>query len=274
MNNTCGHSHAAMHECGHANADAFHASYGKGGRVLTIRPHSGISGDMCLAGLMRLTEIPPAEFDGLLAAVMPELAGTVRLVRKNIGGIGGWHAEVSLPHEHAHRTLADILALIEQGGMEADAKQASARVFTLLAEAESAVHGRKPEEVRFHEVGALDSILDICVTCALFCRLAPERFVVGALPVADGSVLCAHGVIPVPAPAVLQLIEGVPVRPFAARGETVTPTGIALLRGLGAEFGPWPAMRIEKQALVYGTTVFEGAPNGAVFACGSALSED
>lgn len=85
---------------------------------------------------------------------------------------------------------------------------------------------------------------------------------------ADGWVTCAHGVIPVPAPAVLELLDGVPVRPFAGQGETVTPTAMALLKAMKAEFGPWPAMRVERRALVYGTRVFEGAPNGALFACG------
>ena len=103
----------------------------------------------------------------------------------------------------------------------------------------------KPEAVRFHEVGALDSILDICMACVLFTRLSPARFVVSPLPIADGEVVCAHGVIPVPAPAVLELLEGIPVRPFSGEGETVTPTAIALLRSLGATFGPWPAMLVE-----------------------------
>ena len=129
----------------------------------------------------------------------------------------------------------------------------------------------KPEAVRFHEVGALDSILDICMACVLFTRISPARFVVSPLPIADGEVVCAHGVIPVPAPAVLELLEGIPVRPFSGEGETVTPTAIALLRSLGAMFGPWPAMLVEKQALVYGSRVFANAPNGTIFACGMEL---
>ena len=94
---------------------------------------------------------------------------------------------------------------------------------------------------------------------------------VSPLPIADGEVVCAHGVIPVPAPAVLELLEGIPVRPFSGEGETVTPTAIALLRSLGATFGPWPAMLVEKRALVYGSRVFANAPNGTIFACGTEL---
>ena len=87
----------------------------------------------------------------------------------------------------------------------------------------------------------------------------------------DGSIACAHGVIPCPAPAVTELLEGIPVRPFSGEGETVTPTGLALVRAMGAEFGPWPAMRIVRMARVYGNTVFPDAPNGALFAFGASF---
>lgn len=243
----------------------------EGQSILTIRAHSGLSGDMFLAGLLRMTE-SGEELDGLLPAIAPDLAGSVRLVRRQVNHIGGWHAEVSLPHQHEHRTLADITAIIASSGLGEKAKGLAAATFTLLAQAEAAVHEKRPEDIHFHEVGALDSILDICLTCELFTRLAPARFVVSPLPVADGSVVCAHGVIPVPAPAVLELLEGIPVRPFPAEGETVTPTAAALLRALGADFGPWPAMRVHKTALVYGTRVFPDVPNGAVFACGTAYT--
>lgn len=264
-----GHAHEAHHEGSHAEK---HTETGNG-RILTIRSHSGLSGDMFLAGLLRMTELDEAETDALLAAVLPELAGTVRLTRKQVNGIGGWFAEVSLPHQHEHRTLGDILGSIAGSGMDEEAKRLASDTFTLLAKAEAAVHGMKPEAVHFHEVGALDSILDICMACALFTRLSPLRLVVSPLPLADGEVACAHGIIPVPAPAVLELLEGIPVRPFSGEGETVTPTAIALLRSLGATFGPWPAMRVEKRALVYGSRVFANAPNGTIFACGTAYCE-
>jgi pyridinium-3,5-bisthiocarboxylic acid mononucleotide nickel chelatase len=256
------HKHKQHSEHGHCKAQ------GNTGTVLTIRAHSGLSGDIFLAGLLRMTELPEPAISERLAAIMPELTGSVRLVRRLVNHVGGWHAEVSLPHQHAHRTLADITALIEGNGMGTVAKALALDTFTLLAKAEAFVHEKKAEEVHFHEVGALDSILDICMTCELFTLLAPSRLIVSPLPLADGSILCAHGIIPVPAPAVLELLEGIPVRPFSGQGETVTPTAIALLRSLGAVFGAWPAMRVEKQALVYGTHVFAHAPNGAVFAWG------
>ncbi len=257
------------HEHHHEHEHHHHEKELSSGPVLTIRAHSGLSGDIFLAGLLCMTQTTPQQMEDILSSIMPELAGSVQLVRKEVNHIGGWHAEVTLPHQHEHRTLADILALIESCGMSENGKALASRAFTLLASAEAAVHGRPAEEVHFHEVGALDSILDICMSCELFERLSPSLFVVSPLPVADGFVHCAHGILPVPAPAVLELMEGVPVRPFPGEGETVTPTGMALLKALGAKFGPWPAMRVERKAIIYGSRVFDNAPNGAIFACGS-----
>ena len=254
------------HELSHEH---HHHTDAPSGPVLTIRAHSGLSGDIFLAGLLCMTGLTEKETEEMLTSIMPELAGSVQLTRKEVNHIGGWHADVTLPHQHEHRTLADILALIAACGMSEEGRNLASQTFTLLARAEAAVHGKSPEEVHFHEVGALDSILDICMSCELFCRLAPSRLVVSPLPVADGFVHCAHGILPVPAPAVLELMEGVPVRPFPGQGETVTPTAMALLKALKAEFGPWPAMRVEKKAIIYGSRVFENAPNGAIFACGS-----
>lgn len=257
------------HEHHHEHEHHHHEKELSSGPVLTIRAHSGLSGDIFLAGLLCMTQTTPQQIKDILSSIMPELAGSVQLVRKEVNHIGGWHAEVTLPHQHEHRTLADILALIKSCGMSENGKALASRAFTLLASAEAAVHGRPAEEVHFHEVGALDSILDICMSCELFERLSPSLFVVSPLPVADGFVHCAHGILPVPAPAVLELMEGVPVRPFPGEGETVTPTGMALLKALGAKFGPWPAMRVERKAIIYGSRVFDNAPNGAIFACGS-----
>lgn len=251
-----GHSHS------HAEMEQQNAS------ILTVRAHSGLSGDMFLAGLLRMTGIDETETDACSSAILPQLSGTVRLVRREVNHIGGWHADISLPHEHEHRALSDIIPIISKSNMSEAAKGLAVEAFTILAKAESTVHGKRPEDIHFHEVGALDSILDICMSCELFVRLAPSRLVVSPLPLADGEVHCAHGIIPVPAPAVLELLEGIPVRPFPGQGETVTPTAMALLRAFKASFGPWPPMLIQKQALVYGTRIFAHAPNGALFAYG------
>lgn len=264
------------------------------GLVLTIRSHSGLSGDMLLAGLAlmnvaadlepgaplpesgRLAEAAnglAAEMLSPLAASLPALEGSVRIKRKQVARIGGWQAEVDLPHEHAHRTLADIGGILQSAGLGEGARRLAQDCFLLLARCEAEVHGLSPEEVRFHEVGALDSILDIALACALFERLGPARLVAAPLPLADGSIHCAHGELTAPAPAVLALLRGVAVRPFAGdanAGELVTPTALALLRAFGCDFGPWPAFCVSGTALVYGSRVFPGAANGAVFAVGRA----
>ena len=237
--------------------------------VVTIRSHSGLSGDMFLAGMMRLTEIDVEELDILLTSLLPDLAGVLRLVRRPLWGIGGWTARIDLPHQHQHRRLAEIEALIGESGLSEKAKRLALATFALLARAEAIVHDIEPQAVHFHEVGGLDSIVDVCIGCELFCRLEPAVFVVSPLPVADGEIHCAHGILPSPAPAVLELLADIPVRPFPVRGETVTPTALAILRSLDADFGLWPSMRLRRQALVYGEREFPGVANGAVFAYGS-----
>ncbi len=241
-------------------------------RILTIRCHSGLAGDIMLTGFSRLLGKDNAELNAMAVQIMPELDNALHIEPCQVSAIGGYRARVDLPHQHEHRTLADIVRLLEKADLTDAARSMAIGTFTLLAEAEGRVHGKKPDEVHFHEVGALDSILDITLACMLFDELHPDLFQVSPLPVADGSVTCQHGILPVPAPAVLELLDGIPVVPFAGKGETVTPTAIALLKSLGAQFGPWPAMLVEKHVLAFGTKVFENAPNGAIFALGKSIS--
>ncbi|MCR4667009.1 MAG: LarC family nickel insertion protein [Desulfovibrio sp.] len=257
------HSH-----CDHPSIDS--NSGEKRAKILTIRSHSGLSGDMMLAGLLRLSETGEEEIDRLLEGIMPELRGSVALSQVERGHIAGWHAHVRLPEEHMHRTCSDILGIIEGSVLSEEGKNLSVQTFQILARAEGAVHGVDPKDVHFHEVGALDSILDICLSCELYARIAPDVFVVSPLPVCDGVVVCAHGQLPVPAPAVLHLLEGLSVRSFEGEGETVTPTAAALLHAFSASFGAWPCMRVEKTALVFGSREFPNLPNGASFALGQA----
>lgn len=227
---------------------------------------------MLLTGLARMGNVEQAELDAMVEAMgVAALAGCVRLEERSVNHVAGYGCVVDLPHEHAHRDLSTIKGILRDSTMPEAARDLAVACFELLAAAEGAVHGKAPETVCFHEVGALDSILDIGVACQLFARLAPARLVCSPLPLADGGVHCAHGWLPTPAPAVLRLLEGVPVCAFAGKGETITPTAIALLKAFGAEFGPWPSMALRTQCLVYGGKVFENAPNGTIFAMGSPL---
>jgi hypothetical protein len=226
---------------------------------------------MLVAGLALMAGADDAALGALCAAVgVAGLNGSVRLLPRSVAGIGGYGLAVDLPHEHAHRNLCDIVAIIEASALSAGAKALAARAFELLAEAEAEVHGREPGEVTFHEVGALDSILDVCLAAALYDRLGPSRFVCGPLPLCDGVARSAHGPLFTPAPAVLRLLTGVAVTGLSSAGETVTPTAIALLKAFGAEFGGWPDMVVTARAVVFGSRLLPGVPNGAVFAVGQA----
>lgn len=249
--------------------------------ALTIRSHSGLSGDMLFTGLaaLKLQESGRAPDSGaarqwlndMCAGIMPKLAGRAFLERAERHGIYGWILNLRLGSEHEHRNLADIRRIAEESALSAEAKSLGLAAFELLASCEAEAHNRPAEEVHFHEVGALDSILDIFGVCALYCLLGRPALSCSPLPVADGSVACAHGVLPAPAPAALKLLEGLPVRPFegsVSSGELLTPTALALLHALGASFGPWPSFIVQETALVYGQRVFPDVPNGALFAFG------
>jgi uncharacterized protein (DUF111 family) len=239
------------------------------GPILTVRAISGLSGDMMLAGLAAIGGVGNDELQNCIAELgLPELEGCLSLESRAVNGIAGHACRVNLPHEHAHRNLQDIEGIIRASAMPVEAKDLALAAFALLAEAEAAVHGARPQDVHFHEVGALDSILDACLVCRLCSRLAPRRFVCSPLPLADGVITCAHGRMLSPAPAVLRLLPGVRVRGFAGSGETVTPTALSLLRALGADFGPWPDMTVENTAISYGDKIFPDTANGAVWAIG------
>ena len=269
------HEHGSEHHHDHPHGHHSHehgAAKSSGVPVLTVRAASGLSGDMILTGLALMLECSTDAMQALVRDTgLPLPADCVVFESHDVNSVAGWRARIDLPEEHAHRTWSDIRTIIGDSALAPGAKELAVKAFSLLAEAEGQVHGRSPQEVTFHEVGALDSILDICLASALYERLAPSRFVCSPLPLGDGGVLCAHGWLPVPAPAVLHLLENVPVCGFSGKGETVTPTAIALLKAFGAEFGLWPAMTIGRRALVYGSKVFPDAPNGAIWAYGPSL---
>lgn len=266
---SCGpHAHGPHHE--HALEERSHEPLGSAASVLTVRAASGLSGDMMLAGLAAIAGLGEKELEALVKELkLPALEGALTIEPRSVNHIAGVGCRIALPHEHAHRSLAEIREIIAASAMPEEAKALSVRAFTILGEAEAEVHGKKTDEVTFHEVGALDSILDACMTCRIFTILKPARFICSPLPLSDGVIRCAHGLVASPAPAVLRLLEGVPVYGFPGKGETVTPTALSLLKALGAEFDGWPAMTVEKSLISYGSKVFENAPNGAIWALGT-----
>ena len=154
---------------------------------------------------------------------------------------------------HGHRSLEEVLGII--GGLKVGeaVKRAAGEVYRLLAEAEGEVHGRAPGEVHFHEVGMLDAIADITAVCGLMARTGAERVVATPVNVGSGTVRCAHGVLPVPAPATAVLLRGIPWHGSEVAAELCTPTGAAILRYFVKEFGPMPAMRVVRTGVGLGT---------------------
>ena len=148
-------------------------------------------------------------------------------------------------NHHSHRSLSDIMAIIDDLPLVDKAADDARAVYALLAEAEGRAHGRSVDLVHFHEVGAIDAVADIVACCYLMARIAPEKIVASPVHVGFGSVRCAHGVMPVPAPATACLLAGVPTYADGTiQGELCTPTGAALLRHFVSEFGPMPLMRV------------------------------
>jgi len=158
---------------------------------------------------------------------------------------------------HHHRGLAEVEAILDAGDLPPGAAERAKAVFRRLAEAEARVHGETPETVHFHEVGAVDAIVDIAGAATALALLGADRLVCSPLPMGSGWVEAAHGRLPVPAPAVLELVRGLPTAECPEGGERTTPTGAAILTTLAERFGPMPAMTV--QAVGYGAGSRRGA---------------
>ena len=205
---------------------------------LYLNLHGGVAGDMLVAGLLA-AGAPRATLERTLAALPGEFRWEVREETRR--GIAGLRFVVDADEGHVHRHLADVLALVRAAALTPRAEAWAVATFRALAEAEGRAHGVAAEAVHFHEVGAVDALVDVTAACALLDALDPQ--VVRASPVAVGSgtVLCAHGEMPVPAPGTAFLLEGMPTCGRDLAGERATPTGVALLRGWQVRFGSPPA---------------------------------
>lgn len=228
-------------------------------RVLYLDCPSGISGDMTVAALLGLG-LPLEHLRGQLGGL--GLSGwEIGQETVQVGGLAALRFTVRCRREHAHRTLADIEALIRAASLPAGVTERAINTFGRLAQAEGRVHGQPPETVTFHEVGALDSIIDIVGAAIGLEYLDVCEVHASPLPLGSGFVESGHGRLPLPAPATLELLAGVPVYGAGVEGELVTPTGAALLVANGASFGPWPAMVVERSVSVTGSREFSGLCN-------------
>ncbi|MCL2626410.1 MAG: nickel pincer cofactor biosynthesis protein LarC [Cystobacterineae bacterium] len=217
----------------------------------------GISGDMCLGAFLDLG----IEEGALLAQLQTLPMGKWRLRRETQQRhhVQGTRVVVETEEEGVHRHLRDIEVLLEASSLSPKAKALSLKVFRLLAEAEGKIHGLPPEEVHFHEVGAMDALVDICGFVVAWESLGFVRIHCTPPPMGQGSVHAAHGVLPVPAPAVVALLQGKPVR-YEGEGERTTPTGAALLAAF-AEFGPPPESAVLRAGYGLGQRDTADMPN-------------
>ena len=205
-----------------------------------------------------------APLDGITASLQAlGVAFDLSTERAEVSGVGALRASVGYPEEHAHRTFRDVRLLIESAGLPDRATSRAVEAFRLLAVAEGAVHGEDPEEVTFHEVGAVDSIVDVVGSCLALDFLDADSVSCGPLPMGTGVVGAAHGPLPVPGPATLEILQGSRVRWTEEPRETTTPTGAALMSAFtgGAFTDAAPPMTLRSVGYGAGRASLQSTPN-------------
>ena len=235
-------------------------------RTLYLDCFSGISGDMTVAAIRDLG-VEEDIFQTAIAGLgLPE-EFHLHFSRGIRQGIAGWKFDVhahdhssETPHAHG-RSFGEIRGLIEKSRLSDFVKGRSISVFERIAKAEGKIHGMRAEDVNFHEVGAVDSIADIVLVCAGLEALTIDSLMASPLVDGSGTITCNHGQLPVPAPATLEILLGIPVRQVEEPHELITPTGAALLAEFCSSFGPMPEMRIEKIGYGLGTRDSGTRPN-------------
>ena len=247
-------------------------------KTLYLECAMGAAGDMLTAALLELTGDRKGFTDQMKSLGLP---GVEVLAEDSVKcGIKGTHVEVSVNgeveesidadgqgwehhhehyEEHHHSSIADICALIDGLNVSEKVKKDAKAVYSLLAEAESKVHGCEVSQIHFHEVGTMDAVADVVAVCLLMEKIAPDRVTVSPVHVGSGHVRCAHGILPVPAPATALLLSGVPSYGGSVRGELCTPTGAALLKYFADIFGDMPVMKTTAIGYGMGKKDFERA---------------
>ncbi|MBZ5514210.1 MAG: nickel pincer cofactor biosynthesis protein LarC [Acidobacteriia bacterium] len=230
---------------------------------------AGISGDMFLAALL------DAGFDPrhLLDELKKLSLGFYKLKRTRAlrGGIVGTRWEVEVGPDQPRRKLGDIEELVGKAAISEGVKQKALKIFRRLAEVEGKLHNQPPSEIHFHEVGAVDSIIDIVGACVGVEALEISELISSPLNVGGGRTQAAHGSLPVPAPATAELLKDIPIYSSGVEGELVTPTGAAIVSTLAARFGPFPSFKIERIGYGAGAKEFPQHPNVARIFIGQAL---
>ncbi len=220
---------------------------------------SGISGDMTLGALVDLGV--PLTWLKEKIAHMPLEGFDIQAEAVTRNGIQATKVNVVVQETHHHRDYRDIKKLISESTLPEKVKAGSLGIFNAIATAEAKIHSCAKEDVHFHEVGSMDAIVDVVGTCLAMSYLKVDKIMASPLPLGSGFVNCQHGVLPVPAPATLEILKGVPVYGGAAQQELVTPTGAGIATGLADSFESLPGMQIEQIGYGAGTRELEGQPN-------------
>ena len=207
--------------------------------ILYFDCFSGASGDMILGALID-AGAPPEQIERTISKLPVEEIG-FRNGRALRGGIDATNIEIDIPDVASHRSYRDIVQMIRGAGLPERVRDRALDTFEILAIAESKIHGTTTDQVHFHEIGALDTIADVVGTAVAMEHFKPQMIVASAIPMGSGTVESAHGTIPIPAPAVTEILTGVPLVP-GGEGEVTTPTGAAILKAACDRFGDAPPM--------------------------------
>ena len=233
-------------------------------RTLYIDCGMGAAGDMLMAALLELHPDREGFLRRLNAALPENMKVTAEKEVKH--GVSGTHVRVEIDGEeegrergqrHPHVDIRQIYARIEALPVSESVRRDTREIYESIAKAESRVHGSQVENIHLHELGSLDALADVLGVCMLMDELVPEQVLASPVHVGSGQIRCAHGVLPVPAPATELLLQGIPIYGGAVQGELCTPTGAALLAHFVQEFGPMPSLRVEKSGYGLGTKEFD-----------------
>ena len=229
--------------------------------ILYLDCRMGAAGDMLAAALISLLPDREGFLSELSGMNIPKCEMSVS--EKKSHGISGTSFSVKIQgkeeeeHSHHHSNLKSISDIVESLNADAKIKNDIMNVYNIIAVAESIVHGVKVNEVHFHEVGMYDAIADIAAVCLAINKLSPEKIVASPVHVGSGNVKCAHGILPVPAPATAEILKGIPIYGGKIEGELCTPTGAALLKYFVSEFSDMPCFTAEKIGYGMGKKEFE-----------------
>ena len=232
---------------------------------------AGAGGDMIVAAM--LDAGLDAEFLRAQLATLGIKDLDIKLTQTRRCGLRALSFIPTVPEQHHHRNLQGITEIIRRSKITNQAKSTAIGIFDRLAKAEAAVHGKDPNDIHFHEVGALDSIVDIVSASVGLHALAIEKVYCSTLSVGGGTVKCAHGLLPVPAPATAELLKGIPTASGPAEVELLTPTAAAILTTVAEEFCPLPAMKIETIGYGAGSLESDEFPNVVRLILGQLVAE-